>query len=428
MTDWRHLASRAADLVGTPCYMIVEDHIDRAIDELKGLQSSIPLRHWLSLKTQPVGRLVRFAVDRGFGIDVVSDYELRAALAEGVPPGRILVNGIGKHRWLADFRIRDLSVHFDSIAEVQALTHLSRVLGWRVGLRCAVPDMFSADATSTAHGWNQFGLNRDEMQLAASMLTGAGVAISGLHFHLHTAVSDVDEYRRALSWLADVARSVGIRPSYVDVGGGLPIDGELSLEGISAASTFDLADFRKWLASIPAAFPSIDEVWLENGRFLSGPSGALVVGVVDRKLRGDVAYLICDGGRVNHARMASLERHELVVVSNKEGREQKTIVCGPTCGAVDRLGCWMLPESVGPGDRLMWLNAGAYHIPLETRFSMGLAPVVWFDHRQEPAVIRRRETPDEWWGQWLRPGRDRHSASGRVEARVAGGGFNERRA
>ena len=61
------------------------------------------------------------------------------------------------------------------------------------------------------------------------------------------------------------------------------------------------------LGRIPRALPSVGEVWLENGRFLSGPAGALVLTVLDKKQRGDISYLICDGGRVNHARMAATE-------------------------------------------------------------------------------------------------------------------------
>ncbi len=231
--------------------------------------------------------------------------------------------------------------------------------------------------------------------------------IRGLHFHLHTSMSQVSAYRRALAWVADIASSAGIAPEYVDVGGGLPIAGETSLDGESAASAFYLDEYREWLASIPLTVPSVAEVWLENGRFLSGPAGALVLTVLDRKQRDDRVYLICDGGRVNHARMASVERHQIVVSPARAGPLRETIICGPTCGAVDRLGSWMLPESVEPGDRVIWLTAGAYHIPLETRFSTGLSPVVWFNEQQQPQIIRKRETPAEWWGQWTSSGRRR---------------------
>ena len=90
------------------------------------------------------------------------------------------------------------------------------------------------------------------------------------------------------------------------------------------------------------------------------------------------------------------------MVPARTGPQCKTVICGPTCTAVDRLGGWMLPESIEPGDKVIWLTAGAYHIPLETRFSTGWAPVVWFNAQQEPEVIRQRETAAQWWGQWVR--------------------------
>jgi hypothetical protein len=60
---------------------------------------------------------------------------------------------------------------------------------------------------------------------------------------------------------------------------------------------------------------------------------------------------------------------------------------------------------------LIWLNAGAYHIPLETRFSFGLAPLVWFDENDELEVIRERETPEQWWSQWISSGRRANAAA-----------------
>lgn len=412
MPDWRLLADRARDIVGTPCYVMSEWSVREALVRLNALESSVRLRHWLSLKTQPVARLVQLVTELGLGIDVVSEYELAGAVAAGIPGNRILVNGVGKQHWLPRRRIQNLSVHFDSLAEVRQLAGLARDWNWRIGLRCAVPVLAAADTEHDSIGWDQFGMNVQEVRSAATLLAGAGVAVSGLHFHLHTSMRRVTDYGHALEFVAEIAHTTGIEPEYIDIGGGLPVAGETSLDGTSAVSTFDFGEFRDWLASIPSKLPSVAEVWLENGRFLTAPAGALVITVLDKKQRGDVAYLICDGGRVNHARMASIEKHEILLAPARKGSPRKTIVCGPTCSAVDRLGCWMLPESVEPGDRLIWLNAGAYHIPLETRFSTGLAPVVWFNERHEAEVIRTRETPVEWWEQWVLPDSKQHALTG----------------
>ena len=95
-------------------------------------------RHWLSCKTQPVAPLLRWWREQGRPIEVVSEFELRAALAEGFSPDAILLNGPAKHHWLpalAGEGLRGLSVNFDSPAEVSALLPIARQLDWRCGVR-----------------------------------------------------------------------------------------------------------------------------------------------------------------------------------------------------------------------------------------------------------------------------------------------------
>ena len=66
----------------------------------------------------------------------------------------------------------------------------------------------------------------------------------------------------------------------------------------------------------------------------------------------------------------------------------------------DRLGALPLPDSVAPGDLIVWLDAGAYHLPWETRFSHGLCAVVWADPADALSLARARETPEQWSYLW----------------------------
>ena len=396
MVEWSRLGRQARSIVGSPCFIFAERTAIEALATLQRLKSPLPLRHWLSLKTQPVARLLRTARQRGLGIEVVSEFELLAALASEVPPAQILVNGVGKQHWLRSHRISGLTVHFDSAAEVRELVGSARALDWRVGLRCAIPQRGAGAEVE----WDQFGMAPDEVCRACDVLGGANVRVEGLHFHVHSNISRAGQYHRALEHVYATSERARLEPQYIDLGGGLPIPGERLLDGPSAASTFDFDEFHDVLHSIPRMFPSIRELWLENGRFLPGRAGALVVTVLDRKERGRRTYLICDGGRTNHARLAATEVHDIILEPHRDGPERETVVCGPTCGAIDRLGTWMLSESVVPGDMIIWTNAGAYHIPLETRFSFGLAPVVWFGKNGDAEVVRVRETPEQWWTQW----------------------------
>ena len=67
--------------------------------------------------------------------------------------------------------------------------------------------------------------------------------------------------------------------------------------------------------------------------------------------------------------------------------------------AFDQLARMQLPRSLRAGDHLVWLEAGAYHIPWETRFSHGHAAVWWHDERGlRPA--RERQSFEDFWSQW----------------------------
>jgi diaminopimelate decarboxylase len=340
----------------------------------------------------------------GLGVEVVSNFELEAALRVGFQRDKILVNGIGKRHWLKDYCLPRLIVHFDSVAETRELARTAYERSWTIGLRCAIPKTVRGDDQVKPEKWDQFGMTREELRESAMVLMSEGVVVSGLHFHLGTNVQLVSEYADAVAHLAESADYIGLQPKYVDVGGGLPLPSDCStIHGRPTRGQFDLQGFRELLSAIPRSLPSASEVWLENGRFLSGSSGAVVVRVLDKKFREGATYLICDGGRVNHARVAAFGAHEILTCPTKPGRKIKTFVCGPTCGSVDRLGCWDLPESIEPGDLIVWLAAGAYHIPLETRFSFGVAPVVWVDRGGELRVVRAREKASAWLGQWEAP-------------------------
>ena len=153
--------------------------------------------------------------------------------------------------------------------------------------------------------------------------------------------------------------------------------------------------FRRWTPR----FTGLRELWLENGRFVSARSGVLVVTVLDVKERAGLRQLICDGGRTMNALVSNWEEHGLFSVPQRNGAPALTAVHGPTCMAFDQLTRRPLPRSLRPGDTLVWLEAGAYHIPWETRFSHGQAAVLWHEGTMLK-LVREAEPFQTWWEQW----------------------------
>jgi hypothetical protein len=68
--------------------------------------------------------------------------------------------------------------------------------------------------------------------------------------------------------------------------------------------------------------------------------------------------------------------------------------------AFDHLARVGLPEDTREGDLIVWMNAGAYHVPWETRFSFGYATVLWLEESGKISIARSKETFESWWGQW----------------------------
>jgi diaminopimelate decarboxylase len=392
--DWTAPALEAAALCGTPCYLFSWQRVLHALNVLNSLQGPVPTRHWLSLKSQPMRRLVREWRALNAGIEVVSRFELLAALHEGFPPEQILVNGVGKHRWLSDIAVPELRVHFDSLEETTQLAATAARHGWRAGLRFALRKQVDPDEPIFS---TQFGLSATEACAAVRALRLASVSLESAHFHLRSNVPTAIDYADALAELTLRCQEAGFSPRFVDCGGGLPCPGDDLTRDLKP--TFDLAEFAKVVRSGIQPFPNLEEMWLENGRFLTGRAGVLVLRVVDIKDRSECRYVICDGGRTNHALVSDWEQHHVYSIPPRSGQERLMTLCGPTCMAFDRLCRCELPDNLQIGDLVVWQNAGAYHIPWETRFSHGLAPVVWLGLDGTMSLARERETFSQWWGE-----------------------------
>jgi diaminopimelate decarboxylase len=373
---WLDVARRAADLAGTPCYVTRAAPIRAAVECLERADGDV--RSWLSYKTHPLPRLAEWWIAGGRGVEVVSETELTTVSGLGCTPDQILVNGPAKHAWLGRHPVPRLRVHFDSPAELAALLPLALDCQWRVGVRLHAPD--ERDARDGRFG-GPFGMTAREAVDALRCLLTAGADVQGIHFHLGQAPQQTDGYVRGVEHAARVCDAAGFRPRYVDLGGGLP------------APPAEAAVLSLWrgIAAARAHFPALEQIWLENGRFVTEQAAALVVRVLDVKDRVEGRYLLCDGGRTNQALAADRGLHPFLVLPRRTGRARLTTVCGPTCMTDDVLGRLALPDDVAAGDLLVWMHAGAYHLPWETRFSQGLCAIVWADDAEELSLVRERE-------------------------------------
>lgn len=396
--DYLHI-EYGITLAGTPCYVFFEKKIATALSSLTRLKSTLPVRHLLSLKTAPLKKVAEYWLSLGLGIEVVSEYELKAALECGFDPGSIVVNGPIKHTWISSVDIHGLTIYFDSVRETELLAVTAKRKSWKPGLRIHMSNQRDPDSPQYQ---DQFGINPLEIHDAVAILSAHGLDVEAVHFHLGSNVGSPDKYIESLYELAGICWHADIRPLFVDCGGGLPVCGEHVLQGDTEWTSNNLYALERVFDKISQLFSSVTEVWLENGRYLFSRSAVLALTVHDIKHLNGQTYLICDGGRTNHALPSDWERHDVRLLRREvTTNTTDTVICGPTCMAFDWIYRGTFPDDVVPGDIVLWMNAGAYHIPWETRFSRGYCPVVWFDNDDAAHIVRKREAFQEWWDMWI---------------------------
>lgn len=157
----------------------------------------------------------------GIGVDVSSIYEMQAALRAGVPASQLCATGPAKtedfHRALVQV---GALICVDSLEEFDHLRSL--VEARREAVKTRVLLRYRPRNCSTS----RFGMGAADLLVCLHLLTRlrAFFDFEGFHFHLggYGFESRVQAFREVTDFV-DVARKMGLTPTMIDIGGGLPI-------------------------------------------------------------------------------------------------------------------------------------------------------------------------------------------------------------
>lgn len=390
--SWIPIIHRACKRFKTPFYIFSHAPIRTKLEFLEK-EFGPHVTNWLSLKTLTLPCLLRWWLKLGLGVEVVSEYELLAALEVGYPTNRILVNGVAKHAWGKRCWRKGLRVNFDSIKEIESLSLIAKSGDWQVGIR--FHPTIQKDPENREFS-DQFGIPSKHFKYACDLLKKEQFALNTIHIHLRSNIPNLRYHESALEELRRVLDQTKFELKYLDLGGGLPATGVEQFDP-NWRSSFSVVHLGKLIQTYKENFPAIKEFMLENGRYVLSNCGVLVFSVTDIKETDGSKILICDGGRVNHALPSDWEKHEVGILPNRSGEPILTSICGPTCMAFDCISRENLPNDIQEGDKVIWFDAGAYHLSWENRFSQPLARVLWHDAQDDIIETRRTETFHEWW-------------------------------
>ena len=348
----------------------------------------------------------------GSGADIVSGGELHRTSLAGIPPDRVVYSGVGKTREELTEAIRAgiLSVNIENLQELEVISRVAESLDRVQDCSLRVnPDVdpHTHEKTTTGTKENKFGISiQGTWELVAESTGWDGVELKGVHMHLGSPVCSTGPYEQALAKIADLVstlRTRGHTINVVNIGGGYPISytgGEVPGAEEYAAAV------KRFLEKLQC------EVIIEPGRYISGPSGLLLVRVLYRKESDQgKKFVICDGGMNDLIRptlYGAFQRiwpvkspNGMPEVMRPNDRDHESFdteivdIVGPICESGDFFAKGRPLPVVSEGDILGVFDTGAYGSTMSSNYNGRPRAAEVLVDAGKATVIRRRETYED---------------------------------
>ncbi len=384
--------------VGTPfyCYSTatLARHFTVFSEAVAGLDSLI----CFALKANSNLAVIRTLGELGAGADVVSEGELRRALAAGIPAGRIVFSGVGKTDRELGLALEKgiLQINVESEPELMALNRLASERGVRAPIAIRVnPDIDAGTHAkiTTGRKENKFGIEwtraHQVYKLAAEL---PGIDVQGVAVHIGSQLTDLAPFREAFRRVRDLVAMLaadGIRLRRIDLGGGLGVPYDQEQPPLPAEYGKVV---RETLGDLGL------QLVFEPGRLLVGNAGLLVTRVVYVKEGATRTFAIVDAAMNDLMRPSLYDAYHAImpVAEPAATAEPRPIdVVGPVCETGDTFAVQRPLPPLSAGDLLVLGTAGAYGASMASAYnSRQLVPEVLVKGDMF-AVVRARPTYDE---------------------------------
>ncbi len=393
--------SRIAREVGTPAYVYslarLRENYRAFVDAIDGMDAEV---HY-AMKANSNQAVIRAFGVMGAGADIVSEGEMRRALAAGVPASRIVFSGVGKKpselRVAVEAGLQQINV--ESRAELDMLDAVARAAGKVVDIAIRVnPDVDAGTHAkiTTGRKENKFGIDIDLAPEAyAHAATLPNLRPIGVAMHIGSQIVNLEPYRQAIRRMRELVgtlRAAGHAIDRFDVGGGLGIsyrdEVPLPIAGFMAMVREETGNLGCRLS-------------FEPGRRLVGDAGVLIGEVVVVKPGVARTFVVVDAAMNDLIRPTLYEAwHDILPAREPVGNVAKIVtdIVGPICESGDFLAQKRDMPPLAAGDLVVVKSAGAYGATMASTYNTRpLVPEVLVDGDRY-AVVRPRQTYDELLG------------------------------
>jgi diaminopimelate decarboxylase len=418
---------RIAEEVGTPFYCYSTKSLLRQYDTFKNAFADVDATICYSLKANANIAVVRTLVAAGAGADVVSEGELRIALAAGAALEKIVFSGVGKTRREIAFALETgiFQINVESEPELEILDETARTLGKKIDVAIRLnPDVDARTHAKITTGRkdNKFGV----LMGAARKLYARGsrmpnLSMRGVAVHIGSLLTDIAPYREAFERVVEfvrVLRGDGHDIRRIDLGGGLGIAYDTEVPP-------SVEDYAAMVKEVTRGVGC--ELTFEPGRFLVGNAGLLVSRVIYVKEGAARDFVIVDSAMNDLIRPALYDAfHKIVAVAEpaSAARHRPVDIVGPVCESADIFARARPLPPLAAGDLLAICSAGAYASVMASTYNARLPAAEVMVNGARYAVVRPRPDYAELMGRdrlpdWLAPDAGNATRTGRTKRGAA---------
>ncbi|SHG45355.1 diaminopimelate decarboxylase [Winogradskyella jejuensis] len=375
---------------GSPLYVYDSAKIISQYNRLKNAFSSVAnLKLNYAAKALSNISVLKLFNSLGSGLDTVSIQEVKLGLKAGFAPESMIFtpNGVSLQE-IEEVAEMGVQINIDnlSILEQFGTKHPKVPVCIRIN-----PHVMAGGNTniSVGHIDSKFGISIHQIPLLLRIVENTGMNINGIHMHTGSDILDIDVFLYASEILFETAKNFK-NLDFIDFGSGFKVpyktgDIETNIEELGEKLSKRFNEFcSSYGKELTLAF--------EPGKFLVSEAGVFLAKVNVVKQTTSTVFAQIDSG-FNHLIRPMLygSQHEIINISNPEGRERFYSVVGYIC-ETDTFANNRRISEINEGDILCFKNAGAYCFTMASNYNSRYRPAEVLIHNGEAHLIRERET------------------------------------
>lgn len=385
---------------GTPFHIYDETGIRETGNNLQEAFSGLKnFREYYAVKALPNPRILSLMKEMGFGFDCSSIAELRLSRQVGGRGEELMFTSNNT----SELEFREAAADGGSILNLDDISLLGKVpeipellcFRYNPGAKRSGNDIIGNPTEA------KYGVSDSQIVDAYRQAKESGVKRFGIHTMLASNELNyeymVQTSRMLLELITEISQQLDINFEFINIGGGLGIPYEPGIAGLDlGAMGRDITSLFKDFSHRQGYEPAL---YMESGRFMTGPHGVLVTRAINRK---DIyrSYVGVDASMSSLMRPGMYGAYHHIDVVGKEDKQASEIVdvVGPLCENNDKFAIQRRLPQIENGDLLVIQDTGAHGSAMGFNYNGNLRPKeLLFGKDGQVELIRRAETVEDYF-------------------------------